>query len=204
MACSGAPRGFPRADAGTAPSSFMPHLAIVDPQDASEEVRALYLDFQRRMGFPAAPNFIKVQGHSLAAASGTWGLVQHTLVGGALPRTLKEMMFAAISADRKCLYCEAAHLACCRMLGVDDETLAMLSSNIADIDPAKARDILKFGIQCARDPQSLHKADFDALRAHGLRESELMEIISMSALAVYANIVADATGVPPDEMFDQL
>jgi len=182
----------------------MPNLAIVDPQDASEEVRALYLDFQRRMGFPAAPNFIKVQGHSLAAARGTWGLVQNTLVGGALPRTLKEMMFAAISADRNCRYCEAAHLACCRMLGVDDETLAMLSSNIADIDPAKARDILKFGIQCARDPQSLRQADFDALRAHGLRESELMEIISMSALAVYANIVADATGVPPDEMFDQL
>ena len=182
----------------------MPNLAIVDPQDASEEVRALYLDFQRRMGFPAAPNFIKVQGHSLAAARGTWGLVQNTLVGGALPRTLKEMMFAAISADRNCRYCEAAHLACCRMLGVDDETLAMLSSDVADIDPTKARDIIKFGIQCARDPQSLSKGDFDALRAHGLRESELMEIISMSALAVYANIVADATGVPPDEMFDQL
>jgi uncharacterized peroxidase-related enzyme len=164
----------------------MPNLAIVDPQDASEEVRALYLDFQRRMGFPAAPNFIKVQGHSLAAASGTWGLVQHTLVGGALPRTLKEMMFVAISADRNCRYCEAAHLACCRMLGVDDETLAKLSSNIGDIDPAKARDILKFGIKCARDPQSLSKAEFDALRAHGLRESELVEIVSMSALAVYA------------------
>jgi uncharacterized peroxidase-related enzyme len=182
----------------------MPHLAIVEAQDASEEVRALYLDFQRRMGFPAAPNFIKVQGHSLAAASGTWGLVQHTLVGGALPRTLKEMMFAAISADRKCLYCEAAHLACCRMLGVDDETLGKLSANIEGIDPAKARDILRFGIQCARDPQSLSKADFDALRAHGLRESELVEIVSMSALAVYANIVADATAVPPDEMFNQL
>jgi uncharacterized peroxidase-related enzyme len=182
----------------------MPNLAIVDPQDASEEVRALYLDFQRRMGFPAAPNFIKVQGHSLAAARGTWGLVQHTLVGGALPRTLKEMMFAAISADRKCLYCEAAHLACCRMLGVDDETLAKLSAHVGDIDPAKARDILMFGIKCARDPQSLTKADFDGLRAHGLRESDIVEVISMSALAVYANIVADATAVPPDEMFNQL
>jgi uncharacterized peroxidase-related enzyme len=182
----------------------MPNLAIVDPRAASEEVRALYLDFQRRMGFPAAPNFIKVQGHSLAAASGTWGLVQHTLVGGALPRTLKEMMFAAISADRKCLYCEAAHLACCRMLGVDDETLAKLSAHVGDIDPAKARDILMFGIKCARDPQSLTKADFDGLRAHGLRESDIVEVISMSALAVYANIVADATAVPPDEMFNQL
>ena len=167
-------------------------------------MRALYLDFQRRMGFPATPNFIKVQGHSLAASRGTWGLVQNTLVGGSLPRTLKEMLFAAISADRKCRYCEAAHLACCRMLGVDDETLAQLSTDIEGIDPAKARDIIKFGVKCARDPQSLARADFDSLRAHGLRESELVELVSMSALAVYANIVADATAVPSDEMFSQL
>jgi len=182
----------------------MPHLNIVEPQDASDEVSALYLDFQRRMGFPAAPNFIKVQGHSLAAASGTWGLVQNTLVGGSLPRTLKEMLFAAISADRQCGYCEAAHLACCRMLGVDEETLTTLSTNIDALDPAKARDIIKFGIQCARDPKSLTKADFDGLRAHGLRESEIVELISMAGLAVYANIMADATAVPPDDMFGQL
>jgi len=182
----------------------MPHLEIVEPQDASAEVRALYMDFQRRMGFPAAPNFIKVQGHSLAAASGTWGLVQNTLVGGSLPRTLKEMVFAAVSADRGCIYCEAAHLACCRMLGVDERTLAKLVDDVEGIDPAKARAIVKFGIKCARDPQGLVKADFDLLRHHGLRESELIELISMSALAVYANIVADATAVQPDEMFGQL
>jgi len=182
----------------------MPNLEIVESEDASDEVRALYLDFQRRMGFPAPPNFIKVQGHSLAAASGTWGLVQNTLVGGSLPRTLKEMVFAAVSADRRCRYCEAAHLACCRMLGVDEETLERLSTDIEGIDPAKAREIIKFGVKCARDPQSLSKVDFDVLRAHGLRESELVELVSMSGLAVYANIVADATAVLPDEMFDQL
>jgi len=182
----------------------MSNIQIVEPQDASEEVRALYLDFQRRMGFPSAPNFIKVQGHSLAAASGTWGLVQNTLVGGSLPRTLKEMLFVAVSADRRCRYCEAAHLACCRMLGIDDETLAKLSGDIEKIDPIKARDIIKFSVKCARDPQTLSKADFDGLRDHGLRESEIVELISMAALAVYANIVADATTVPSDDMFDSL
>ena len=90
------------------------------------------------------------------------------------------------------------------MLGVDEGTLQKLSSDIEDIDPVKAREVIKFGIKCARDPQALSKIDFDHLRAHGLRESEIMELISMSALAVYANIVADATAVPPDEMFGQL
>jgi hypothetical protein len=31
-----------------------------------------------------------------------------------------------------------------------------------------------------------------------------MELIAMSALAVYANIIADATGMEPDAMFDTI
>lgn len=182
----------------------MANIQLVEPEEAAPEVRALYLDFQRRMGFPAPPNFIKVQGHSLAAASGSWGLVQNTLVGGTIPRTLQEMVFTAISADRNCRYCEAAHLACCRMLGVDEDALAKLATDVDAIDPPKARAIIKFGVRCARDPQSLRPEDFASLREHGVRESEIVELISMSALAVYANIVADATAVENDDMFTQL
>jgi uncharacterized peroxidase-related enzyme len=125
-------------------------------------------------------------------------------VGGTLPRTIKEMVFTAISADRNCRYCEAAHLACCRMLGVDEEALAMLAEDVDSLDPPKARVIIKFGVKCARDPQSLRPEDFAALREQGLRESEIVELISMSALAVYANIVADATAVENDDMFGQV
>ena len=101
----------------------MPHLPTLEPDSAPKEVVEIYRDFQLRMGFPAAPNFIKTQGHSLAAARGTWGLVQNVLVGGLLPRTLKEMMFVAISQARACRYCEAAHVACCRMLGIEPSAL---------------------------------------------------------------------------------
>ena len=176
---------------------------MLEPDAAPKEVVELYRDFQRRMGFPAPPNFIKTQGHSLAAVRGTWGLVQNVLVGGVLPRTLKEMMFVAISQARKCRYCEAAHLACCRMLGIEPGTLELLISNISEISPPKVRDIILFGLKCAGDPQSLTEADFEGLRQHGLSNSEIMEIISMAALAAYANTIADATGMPRDEMFTQ-
>jgi len=108
----------------------MQNIPIVEEADASKDVAAVYADFQRRMGFPHAPNFIKTQGHSLAVTRGTWALVQNVLVGGALPRTVKEMMFAAISHERQCAYCEAAHLACCRMLGVDPAALALLVTDL--------------------------------------------------------------------------
>lgn len=179
----------------------MSHVPPLEPDLAPKQVMELYHDFQRRMGFPAAPNFIKTQGHSLAAARGTWGLVQNVLLDGLLPRTLKEMMFVAISQSRQCRYCEAAHLACCRMLGIESFDLEVLVSNVSDISPPKVRDVILFGLKCAGDPQSLTDNDFEGLRGHGLGQSEIMEVISMAAVAVYANTIADATGMSSDEMF---
>ena len=182
----------------------MPHLPPLEPANASPEVRDLYFDFQRRMGCPEPPNFIKTQGHSLAVARGTWGLVQNVLVGGALPRTLKEMVLTAISSERHCRYCEAAHLTFCRMLGVEADSLGKLMGNVEELGSARVRDIVSFGMKCARDPQSLQSEDYETLRHHGLSAAEILELISISALAVYANIIADATGVEPDTMFGQV
>jgi uncharacterized peroxidase-related enzyme len=176
-------------------------VSPLEAEDAPPEVRALYADFQRRMGFPAAPNFIKAQGRSLPVAKGTWGLVSNVLVGGVLPRTIKELLFVAISHDRNCRYCEAAHTACCRMLGIDPATIGAVVEQPDTLVPEATRTIVSFGLKCARSPQSLDDADFAALRRIGLADGEILEVISMSALAVYANIMADATSVQDDEMF---
>jgi uncharacterized peroxidase-related enzyme len=125
------------------------------------------------------------------------------LVRGSLPRTLKEMMFVAVLRDRNCRYCEAAHLACCRMIGVDPATMNALVSDVDTVTPPNTRDLLKFAVKCARDPQAIGDADLATLRAHGLTQAEIVEAIAMSALAVYANTIADAVGVDADGMFER-
>lgn len=177
----------------------MPNIALVEPNEASLEVAEVYTDFERRMGFSAPPNFIKTQGHSLAAARSSTSLVDNLLVEGKLPRALKEMLFVAISHERGCRSCEAAHIACCRMLGVDAATMAKVAVAASELTPARSGDIIRFGLKCARDPQSLGVQDFEVLRAHGLSEGEIVEVIAVSGLAVYASIMADATGVESDE-----
>src|SRR6185369_14578863 len=116
----------------------------------------------------------------------------------------KEMMFVAISKDRECRYCTAAHIACCRMLGVNPETLDQLVNDVNTIDDPKVRDMIFFALKCARDPQSLVDEDYRTLREHGLNQSAIVEIIGMSAFAVYANIIADATAMKADEMFESI
>ena len=186
------------------PTRAMPHLLPLQPLDASTEVQEIYEDFRRRMSFPAAPNFILTQGRSPAVARGTWDVVRNILVGGRLPRWMKELMFVAISLDRDCRYCAAAHIACCRMLGVDPELLEGLVRDVEGITDPKVRDVVRFAVKCSREPQALTDADYETLRRHNLREPEITEIIGMSALAVYANIIADATGMEADEMFAML
>jgi uncharacterized peroxidase-related enzyme len=177
------------------------HILPLPPDRATREAQAVYDEFYRRMSFPSPPNFIMTQGHSHAAARGTWELVRNVLLGGQIPRWKKEMIFVAISKDRNCRYCVAAHVACCRMLGAQVDVLV---KDVHLVPDPVLRDMILFSLKCAHAPQSLTSGDYDKLRGHKLSQSEIVELIAMSGLAVYANIMADASAMEPDEMFGSL
>lgn len=180
----------------------MPHIFPLPTETAPDSIKSIYEDFRCTMAFASPPNFIMTQGHSRVVAQGTWEVVRNILVSGEIPRWTKELIFVAISKDRNCLYCTAAHVACCRVLGVDRETLAQLIDDLRILPDTKLRATVLFARKCARDPQSLSQKDFEMLRGHGLKQSEIVELIGMSAFAVYANIIADATAMEPDKMFE--
>lgn len=179
----------------------MPYIPTLPPDQAEPEVKAVYDNFCARMQFPAPPNFILTQGHSRQIVRATWDLVRQVLVEGQIPRWQKELVFVAISRDRNCGYCSAAHLACCRMLGVSAENMVSDTSRIPD---PKLREMIGFARKCAGDPQSIAAEDHDRLGKCGFSRSQVLELIAMSGLAVYANIIADATAMDGDEMFSTL
>src|SRR4051812_16055687 len=119
----------------------MPHIPILRPADAPNAVKTVYDEFHLRMSFPSPPNFIMTQGHSATVARATWDVVRNVLVLGEIPRWTKEMIFVAISNDRLCRYCEAAHIACCRMLGVSAEALRQLVQNVDRLTDLRLREM---------------------------------------------------------------
>ena len=174
----------------------MPRMPLVEPNAAPPDIRAIYEHFCARMRFPTPPNFITVQGHSTAAARGIWELLQNVLLNGEIERWKKELVIVAISRERNCQYCVAAHHACCTMLGVGAEYMV---KDVTRIPDPVIRDLILFAMKSARDPRSLTD-DFAVLRKHGLSQSEVIELISVSGLAVYLNVLADATAVEADAM----
>jgi uncharacterized peroxidase-related enzyme len=181
-----------------------PYIRPLPPADAPVEARDTYEEFSRRMGFRSPPNFITTQGHSPTVTKASWDLVRNVLLTGKIERWIKEMLFAAISKDRNCNYCAAAHIACCRMLGVDHVMLNALVRDVNSLSNPKLRDMLLFGLKCSRNPQKISEADYKKIRSHGLGQPEILELIAMSGLAVYANIMADATGMEADAIFASL
>ena len=95
----------------------------------------------------------------------------------------------------------SGHIACCRMLGVSGLLLDDLVRDVNSISDPKLRDMILFGLKCSREPQKLSDTDYEKLRQHQLGQPEILELIAMSALAVYANILADATEMEEDAMF---
>lgn len=179
----------------------MPRFSPVSERVASPEVAEIYRNFTEKMGYPDVPSFITTQGQSPAMLAGTCRLVEHLLLEGSLPRATKELIFLAVAADRECEYCREAHAACCRMLGVDEETIETVRKGLQGELPNRLHEILLFAIKCAAAPQELSDTDYGYLQEQGLTEAQILEVIAISALAAYSTIIADATLLEPDAMF---
>lgn len=179
----------------------MPRFPLTKEADATTEVAEIYSDFSQRMGFPEVPSFLQTQGFAPSVLAATWGLIEHILFEGNLPRATKELIFVAVAMDRECEYCSEAHAACCRILGVDDRTIQCVMEGLKGEIPADTRNILQFAIKCSNAPHKLNDHDFAVLRAAKLDSRQIFEVIATASAALYAITIADATLIETDAMF---
>ncbi len=91
-------------------------------------------------------------------------------MNGAIPRWKKELIFVAISKDRDCRYCLAAHIACCRMLGVESGCIDAMVRDVNTLPDPTLRDMVLFCLKCSREPQGLDESDYGKLREHGMTQ----------------------------------
>jgi uncharacterized peroxidase-related enzyme len=182
----------------------MAFLPKVEESSATGVVGEVFAAFRETKGTPFVPNFFKILASAPTVLQGTWQVYRDVGHFGEVPRTIKEMIFVAISQARNCKYCEAAHMAICRLFGVGKETLEILTRDLRELKPGRTRDVIRFGMKAGLEPQSVTQEDYDVLRRHGLSDAEIVEVIGMAAFSVYANIVADSTRVEIDSGFEDI
>ena len=109
----------------------MATVPLIQHDQASDAVRAVYDDIMQKRGVNDVNNFWKAAAHSPALLSSIWNQVQETMQAGALDALTKELIYIAVSAANNCHYCVHSHTAAARAKGMTPEQYAELLAVIA-------------------------------------------------------------------------
>ena len=101
-------------------------MPLIEYDDASPEVRAVYDDIMETRQVDWVNNFWKALAVDPVALRRTWESVKEVMAPGALDPLTKELLYVAVSVTNGCEYCIASHSASARKKGMTDEQLAEL------------------------------------------------------------------------------
>ena len=104
----------------------MASVKLIEYEEASNEVRAIYDDIMATRKTDWINNFWKALANHPPTLRRTWESVKDVMAPGALDVLTEEMVYLAISATNGCHYCIASHTAGARKAGMTDEMLGEL------------------------------------------------------------------------------
>jgi uncharacterized peroxidase-related enzyme len=131
------------------------------------------------------------------------GLAQSMLFAdGALDRQHKEMLSAFVSAQNRCAYCADSHGFFFRMRGGSPEALDAVMACDLDSSAITAEQcaLLGFARKVTEDSRNITPADIEALRSAGWSDLQIAETIHVTALFASFNRIANAFGLPSQEL----
>jgi len=126
----------------------MATLGLIEYENATAEVRAVYDDIMTTRQTDWINNFWKALANDPVTLRRTWLSIKEIMAPGALDACTKEMIYLAVSATNQCAYCIASHTASARKAGMTD---AMLAELMAVVGMANETNRLASGYQVEID-----------------------------------------------------
>ncbi len=99
----------------------MATVKLIEYEDASPEVRAVYDDIREVRQTDFINNFWKGLANNPAQLRRTWEQIKAVMAPGALDPLVKEMIYIGVSVANSCEYCIHSHTAAARARGMTDE-----------------------------------------------------------------------------------
>lgn len=129
-------------------------VSLIEIEEASPEVRAVYEEIMKARGTDWINNFWKVLAHDPKLLKRTWESVREVMAPGALDPLTKELIYIAVSATNNCEYCTYSHTAAARAKGMSE---AQLMEVLAVVGMANETNRLANGLRPPVDPQFIPK-----------------------------------------------
>jgi AhpD family alkylhydroperoxidase len=115
----------------TTPEARSATVRLIEDQDATGLVRAIFDDIKQTKQIDFVPNFWKTLATHPPLLEQTWQRLKSAMAPGKLDALTKEMIALAVSATNGCRYCINSHTAAVKKLGLDDEGLGELLAVVA-------------------------------------------------------------------------
>jgi len=174
-------------------------LPMIEESEATGEIAQLYEEGKRVLEMPFVPNIAKAIAISPPVLTMVIDVYRTFYQNVTLPQSLLAMISYCIPTAKNCKYCAANGELTCRTLGIDEETLEMLARDLGNVSPKRVQAVIQFAVQCALDPQSLAAEDYNRVRAQGVSDEELVEIIFIAGIANFSDTLADALKIEVDK-----
>jgi uncharacterized peroxidase-related enzyme len=176
-------------------------IRTVSEVEAEGKLREIYESDQEDLGY--VPNHAKVfslRPEVLEAWRGLQGSIRKNL---RLRRYELVTLAAAQALD--CRYCLLAHGAILTKngVGVDQLRAILIDFHDAGLEPAEIA-MMEFAQRIARSANEVAQADVDALRALGLEDVEILDIVLTATMRSFASKTFNALGAEPDAVYDEL
>jgi AhpD family alkylhydroperoxidase len=125
-------------------------FGLIEYEQASPEVRAVYDDIMVTRKTNWINNFWKAIAHDPATLKRTWEDIKQIMAPGALDPLTKEMIYIAVSVTNQCNYCIASHTASAQKKGMSD---AQFKELMAIVGMANETNKMVVGYQVEIDEQ---------------------------------------------------
>ena len=162
--------------------------------DAPEKSRPLLEAVNKQLG--SVPNLFRLVATSPAALEGYHGM-SGALGKGALPAATRERIALAVAEINGCDYCLSAHTYLGKNLAKLDDAEITANRNGASNDP-KADAAVRFAAQVVRQRGHVSQGEFEAVRAAGYTDAQIVEIVQHTALNTWTNYVNEVFGTAID------
>ncbi|QTF90937.1 carboxymuconolactone decarboxylase family protein [Halomonas sp. BM-2019] len=175
----------------------MSYIATIAPERASEEVAAMYRRQAAHFGY--LPNYARAFSHRPEVMA-NWAALLASIRRQVAPRRFELATLAAASVLGNS-YCALAHG---EALGqwLDDETVAAIArgGEPSGLDAAEL-EVLAFARRVTRDASRITADDVERLRARGLADDEIFDLVAVVAGRAFFTKVLDGLGVEPDAAY---
>lgn len=134
-----------------------------------------------------APNLFRLVSNSPAALEGYLGL-SGALAKGELPAATRERIALAVAEINGCDYCLSAHTYLGRDVAKLDEA-EIAANRRGRSNDAKADAAVRFAVQVTERRGHVAQEDFDAVKAAGYTDAQIVEIVQHVALNTWTNYI---------------